>query len=262
MGAAATGAGQQKGNLQQAKMPGIPSIFKKAGEQALKQQRFFFGQQKPIAQQLASQTLEALTTGGVGARIPIVQRGVEAAKRAGSEAVRQTEETIGAGRLGGTPFGQSILAQTRQRAGEVSSLVPVELAQQFIAGAPALAGQLGGFGAGLANTGLSGLASLFGQNIQSIGQMNAAVIQAIGQAASSAGSAGACDRRVKREVRRIGRSARGFGIYRFRYVGSPHWFTGPLAQDVQARAPEAVVERNGLLYVRLDRVDVPLRRAA
>src|SRR5438876_4705928 len=67
----------------------------------------------PVRKELLGQTLEALKTGGVGARIPIIQRAVEASKQATSSALKETTASGGAAGLAGTPFLQSILAKTR-----------------------------------------------------------------------------------------------------------------------------------------------------
>jgi hypothetical protein len=57
------------------------------------------------------------------------------------------------------------------------------------------------------------------------------------------------DRRVKRIVRRLGKHARGFGIYAFRYVGERGLRVGVIAQEVRRVAPELVRSVNGVLQV-------------
>lgn len=58
------------------------------------------------------------------------------------------------------------------------------------------------------------------------------------------------DRRVKRDIRRIGTHPRGFGIYRYRYIGergAPR--VGVIAQEVKRYAPELVSSVRGVLQV-------------
>jgi hypothetical protein len=57
------------------------------------------------------------------------------------------------------------------------------------------------------------------------------------------------DARVKRDVRRIGRHPRGFGVYRYRYVGERGTRVGVMAQEVRRYMPEAVHNRGGVLMV-------------
>jgi hypothetical protein len=57
------------------------------------------------------------------------------------------------------------------------------------------------------------------------------------------------DRRVKRDVRRIGTHPRGFGIYRYCYIGERGERVGVMAQDVRRFVPEAVRDLGGVLAV-------------
>jgi hypothetical protein len=130
------------------------------------QGRRVFNQAFPTFSELQGQQLEALRTGGVGAQIPIIQRAVEAAKSAGSEALQNTEASLGANNLAGSPFGQQILAQLRQGTQQIASNIPTEMASNFIN----QAGQtsLGGLQAaqGLGQAALGGLTGLAGSQAQ------------------------------------------------------------------------------------------------
>jgi hypothetical protein len=53
------------------------------------------------------------------------------------------------------------------------------------------------------------------------------------------------DRRLKRDVARVGTHPMGFGIYRFKYLWSDAAYTGVLAQEVLDKAPHAVMEGPG-----------------
>jgi hypothetical protein len=57
------------------------------------------------------------------------------------------------------------------------------------------------------------------------------------------------DRRVKRNLRRIGTHPRGFGIYRYRYIGERAPRVGVIAQEVRRFMPEAVRVNSGVLMV-------------
>ena len=61
---------------------------------------------------------------------------------------------------------------------------------------------------------------------------------------------GYSDKRLKRDIKRIGTHPRGFGIYRYRFIGERGHRVGVIAQEVQRFVPEAVrAERGGLLKV-------------
>ena len=57
------------------------------------------------------------------------------------------------------------------------------------------------------------------------------------------------DRRVKRDIHRIGTAKNGLPIYRFRFVGSSEWQTGFMADEVERVHPEAVTEHDGIKVV-------------
>lgn len=68
-------------------------------------------------------------------------------------------------------------------------------------------------------------------------------------AAASAAAMAFSDARVKRDIRRIGTHRRGFGIYRYRYIGERGSRVGVIAQDVRRFAPELVGSLRGVLMV-------------
>lgn len=57
------------------------------------------------------------------------------------------------------------------------------------------------------------------------------------------------DRRLKADVKRIGTHPRGFGIYRYRYIGESGQRVGVMAQEVRRVMPEAVASNHGVLMV-------------
>ena len=76
---------------------------------------------------------------------------------------------------------------------------------------------------------------------------------------SALGSLMASDRRLKQDIERIGALRDGTPIYRFRYKGQPELHIGVMAQDVESKQPDAVVEIGGFKHVDYDKVT---RRAA
>lgn len=72
------------------------------------------------------------------------------------------------------------------------------------------------------------------------------------QAVSAVGTMAAMyfsDRRLKRDIQRIGTHPRGFGLYRYRYIGERGSRVGVIAQDVRRFAPELVASLRGVLMV-------------
>ena len=100
----------------------------------------------PLRKELLGQTLEALKTGGVGARIPVIQRAVESSKQATSNALRGTTESLGATGLASSPYGQSILANIRTQGGQATSQIPTQIAENFIGAAPGIVASMQGQG--------------------------------------------------------------------------------------------------------------------
>lgn len=231
---------------------GTKSALAQGAQQAFRQQRQLFRTARPIQKEFGAQTLEALRTGGVGAQIPIIQRAVEQTRQAGAQGLRATEESLAQRNLGGTPFGERILAQTRQQGRLAAAQIPTQFAQQFITGAPGFASQLSGQAAQL------GLGAQ-----QQAGQLAQGKQQKGGQMAKGAGQGlfsllGPCDLALKEHVVRVGTSPSGFGIFEFNYRNGCGRYRGPVAQDVEVIRPEAVVHFNGVRYVRIDMIDVPL----
>ena len=62
------------------------------------------------------------------------------------------------------------------------------------------------------------------------------------------------DRRLKADVRLVGRTVDGLNVYTFRYRGEPVVQMGVIAQEVAALYPDAVGERDGYLTVDYGRI--------
>ncbi len=89
----------------------------------------------------------------------------------------------------------------------------------------------------------------YGAAMNSYNAQQAGLGNLMGGIGGIASAFGFSDRRVKRDVRRIGRHARGFGIYRYRYIGERGPRVGVIAQEVQRIAPELVRSVRGVLQV-------------
>ena len=74
------------------------------------------------------------------------------------------------------------------------------------------------------------------------GNVISGVAQGIGAAKSS-------DRRVKKDIEKIGETKMGLPIYTFKYKGSNKTEMGVMAQDVEKKIPKAVSSRNGIKMV-------------
>ena len=57
------------------------------------------------------------------------------------------------------------------------------------------------------------------------------------------------DRRVKEDIKTVGKTKDGQPIYQFRYKGSPLVQMGLMAQDVEKRNPDAVKTIDGIKHV-------------
>jgi hypothetical protein len=86
----------------------------KAGDKLGKIAKQFFGETTPLRNELIDQMMEALTTGGVGARIPLIGAAEEKSRQATSNTLRQMDQSLAQSGLAGTPFGEMMKSQTRQ----------------------------------------------------------------------------------------------------------------------------------------------------
>ena len=95
--------------------------------------------------------------------------------------------------------------------------------------------------------------------MQSVGA--AAFMDALSIGSSIAGIYGAfnptgSDRRLKENIKKIGESISGLGIYTFNYIGKATKYIGTMADEVLKVKPEAVIVRNGYMAVNYDLIDV------
>jgi hypothetical protein len=101
---------------------------------------------KPLREAMGQLT-EALKTGGVGAKIPMIQRAVEQQKQASSQASTQTAEQLARRNIGGTAAGR-ILAGQNLAARSAESRIPTDIASAVIGQGLPLASNLRSMGMG------------------------------------------------------------------------------------------------------------------
>ena len=71
------------------------------------------------------------------------------------------------------------------------------------------------------------------------------------------------DRRLKRYIRRVGQSERGFILYSFQYIWGGPFFVGVMAQDLLSTYPEAVsVGPDNYLMVDYSKLDFDMMTLA
>jgi hypothetical protein len=80
---------------------------------------------------ILKQLTEALRTGGVKAKIPLIQQAVSAANRELSGSLARTSEQLAARNIGG-PFAQRVLAQNRVAGEQGIAAIPTQTAEQLI----------------------------------------------------------------------------------------------------------------------------------
>ena len=90
----------------------------------------------PLLREQANQFMEALTTGGVGARIPIINKAVESPRQAASSANRQTGESVERAGLSRTPFGEMVSGGVRQAGEQSVAGIPIDLIREILAQIP------------------------------------------------------------------------------------------------------------------------------
>lgn len=151
----------------------------------------------------------------------------------------------------GELYGQE-LGQRQAMLGERAGLQSTQFQQLFNVG------QLGQAAAAQQAANVQGsasnISSLLGQigSAQSAGGIGAA--QAYGQGGQNVTNAAILayalsDRRVKEDIKRVGKTDDGLPIYTFRYKGKPTVHMGVMAQDVEKKNPDAVKEINGIKAV-------------
>lgn len=135
-----------------------------------------FNQSKGARKELYNQLTEALKTGGVGARIPIIQRAVEDVKAGTAQALAGQQQDYARAGLSGSPIAIQGLAQQRMAGSQAAARVPTDYAQQLINAGPGLVSS---------GTGIPGLAAAANlqQQAANIGAQNTAGLYGAGGSA-------------------------------------------------------------------------------
>lgn len=163
------------------------------------------GQSRPVREEVYSQIGEALRTGGIGARIPIIQKSVEASKSATSRAMTGLDEAFAkAGpTFANSPYAQRIKGQTALAGAQSTEAIGPSIAKEFIDIAPSVAlGSSSQIFGGLGQASSLGLqGAIAGQSLNAqrdiakgnqMAQIYTALIQGASGAGNSAGAAAAC----------------------------------------------------------------------
>jgi len=140
-------------------------------------------QSRPVREETFKQILEGLTTGGIGARIPIINSAVESSRAATSNALRQLDESLATTGLAGTGFGARARGDTLLAGEARTAALPTELIQQFITTAL-------GQATGTPTTIVQGLGAAAGAQAQSQAASQAAFAQLLGSMFQAGGAIG------------------------------------------------------------------------
>ena len=80
---------------------------------------------------------------------------------------------------------------------------------------------------------------------------------------TAVGVASLSDSRLKEDIKKVGQSISGYNIYKFKYLDSPLYYYGVMAEEVLAKKPEAVGRMdNGYFGVDYNQIDVEFREVA
>jgi Chaperone of endosialidase len=96
------------------------------------------------------------------------------------------------------------------------------------------------------------LGSLGGMKTTGGGSIGGNAVSGLGSAGSSLMGSVFSDERLKEEIARVGKLDDGQPVYKYRYLGSPIWQIGVMAQDVENVVPEAVTDVGGYKAVNLN----------
>jgi hypothetical protein len=73
----------------------------------------------------------------------------------------------------------------------------------------------------------------------------------------------ASDRRLKENIKKIGESISGLGVYKFNYIGKAKQYIGAMADEVIKVVPEAaILGDDGFYRVNYNLIDVDFREVA
>lgn len=167
-------------------LPGGKNSDTRSSLEARRSGRELLSETRQPRRELFGQILESLQTGGVGARVPIIQRSVEASNRATSDSQRQTTEQLGIAGLLDSPFGQRILGDQKREGDAATSKIPTDVAQSFVNLAPSFITGIGQTGTSSIGIAASSQAAIRSAQIAAVAQIISQSISTAGQISSSA----------------------------------------------------------------------------
>lgn len=89
---------------------------------------------QPLAKEQLSQALEALQTGGVGARIPLIQSAQAQSQNALGQTLQNLRDQFAARGMTNSPFAQSAIAGTEMQGRQQIAGIPAQVAGQAVSG--------------------------------------------------------------------------------------------------------------------------------
>lgn len=95
-----------------------------------------FDETDPIRKDLLSQGEQGLSTGGVGALLPVISRAVESSKDALSNTLQDTQARLGTTGLAKSPYGQAILANTEREGNARTADIGPNMTMSFLSMLP------------------------------------------------------------------------------------------------------------------------------
>ncbi|HXU80084.1 MAG TPA: hypothetical protein VN914_01720 [Polyangia bacterium] len=116
----------------------------------------------PLRKEVLGQTLESMQTGGIGAQLPIVQKGIEASRAATASTLSGLDESLARSGLGRSSAAIANRANTTLTGELATQAIPQDVASQFIAIAPSLT-------MGFTGQGMQGLTGATGAANQRMG---------------------------------------------------------------------------------------------
>ena len=94
-----------------------------------------FNMAKPMLSTLSSQATSGLQTGGVNAQIPSIDASLASSREAYSRSQQALKNQLSESGMINSSFGQQILGQSAQDAGQNIAAIPTNMTNQFLAGA-------------------------------------------------------------------------------------------------------------------------------
>jgi hypothetical protein len=143
-----------------------------------------FAESDPARRLMLRQLREALATGGIGARIPIIQQAVRNVQATTQQQLQQARNLLARQGLGASPFAATLLSGIQAAGAQQAATIPTDIARELISAGPNL---LSGA------TGIPGLApaAAIQERAQAQGTANQqATLGTIGQIGTSLGQLG------------------------------------------------------------------------